>query len=357
MVFLAPYDIELVPATTQGRSLAALALQSPEFAQRWHQIKSREFDRASYKCEFCGADGRLDCNERWDYDDANRRQRLVGYAVVCPECNLVLHIDRAIQRGGIEVAVDRFTRVTGLTEEDLREATSDALRKWRERSQYEWTVDVSGEPLARGFQDALNPWLPSQRAAPAPRRKAVQATSSLRPKVGSEPAKLDVKRARSVRPNRVKAASPPAKPTQYQTPLSDEEISFLRNQRLARIATTSERGVPEVSPVGFEFDGRFFWVGSQDQKLFFKTQRYKNITRGNKRVALVIDDLQSMAPWKPRGIKVSGTAEVADHVGPFGKGKYLRISPAVTVSWGLEKPKKGESTSRKVHGPEAAVSR
>ena len=124
--------------------------------------------------------------------------------------------------------------------------------------------------------------------------------------------------------------------------LSQAEVDYLKTQRLARVASVSKKGVPEVSPVGFEFDGKYFWVGSHSQEIFPNTRRYKNITSGNARVSIVIDDLVSVDPWKPRGIKVSGTAEVMEHNGIFGKGKYIRIAPKVSISWGIEPPKKGE---------------
>jgi pyridoxamine 5'-phosphate oxidase family protein len=131
--------------------------------------------------------------------------------------------------------------------------------------------------------------------------------------------------------------------------LSDLEVEYLKNQHLARIATASPQGEPEVSPVGFEYDGKYFYVGSHDQSIFFKTRRYKNIKNGNPRVSLVVDDLQSVDPWRPRGIKVRGRAEVVEHEGMFGKGSYLRISPEVTISWGIEPAKEGEWYSKKRH--------
>ena len=129
--------------------------------------------------------------------------------------------------------------------------------------------------------------------------------------------------------------------------LSKAETDYLKTQRLARIATSSAMGVPEVSPVGFEFDGRFFWVGSHSQEIFVKTRRYRNITGGNSRVSVVIDDLVSVEPWRPRGIKVSGSAEVMEHNGIFGKGRYFRITPRISVSWGIEPPSNGKWTSVK----------
>jgi len=122
--------------------------------------------------------------------------------------------------------------------------------------------------------------------------------------------------------------------------LSEAETNYLKTQRLARVATASRAGIPEVSPVGFEFDGKYFWVGSHSPDLFPKSKRYRNITGGNARVSIVIDDLASVDPWRPRGIKVSGTAEIVEHDGMFGKGKYFRIAPIRSVSWGIEPPTK-----------------
>jgi pyridoxamine 5'-phosphate oxidase family protein len=117
---------------------------------------------------------------------------------------------------------------------------------------------------------------------------------------------------------------------------SEPEIQYLKSQRLARVATVSSKGQPDVVPVAFEFDGTNFYVGSHSQDIFHRTLKYKNVKDGNKRVALTIDDLESIEPWRPRAIKVYGTAEVVEHKGIFGPGRYLRISPQVSWSFGIK---------------------
>ena len=42
---------------------------------------------------------------------------------------------------------------------------------------------------------------------------------------------------------------------------SDEEVAYLQSQGLARLATLSPTGLPDVVPVAYEFDGEQFWVG------------------------------------------------------------------------------------------------
>jgi pyridoxamine 5'-phosphate oxidase family protein len=133
---------------------------------------------------------------------------------------------------------------------------------------------------------------------------------------------------------------------------SEPETQYLKSQRLARIASVSSRGKPDVSPVAFEFSRNYFFVGSHSQEIFLSTRKYKNVREGNKQVALVIDDLESVQPWKPRGIKLNGIAEIVEHNGMFGPGKYLQITPTTSWSWGIKglEPREGQFFVKTVHG-------
>lgn len=116
---------------------------------------------------------------------------------------------------------------------------------------------------------------------------------------------------------------------------SDKEIDYLKSQKLARIATVSKGLQPDVAPVGYELEGDKFVIPSLDME---RTLKYKNIKNGNLKVALVIDDLESVNPWKPRGIKVYGTAEIVERKGRFDKGLYIEITPRKVWSWGIQRP-------------------
>jgi pyridoxamine 5'-phosphate oxidase family protein len=115
---------------------------------------------------------------------------------------------------------------------------------------------------------------------------------------------------------------------------SDKEVNYLKSQKLARIATVSKSLQPDVAVVSYELEGNKFVIPSLDME---KTLKYKNIKNENHKVALVIDDLESVDPWKPRGIKVHGTAEVVEREGRFGKGLYIEITPQKVWSWGIQK--------------------
>lgn len=113
---------------------------------------------------------------------------------------------------------------------------------------------------------------------------------------------------------------------------SEKEIGYIKSQRLARIGTASKDGVPDVAPVGFDFDGKYFYVGGMH---LTATHKYKNAVK-NPQVSLVIDDLKSIDPWQPRFVKIFGTAELVTRNGYVGQATYIRIIPQRKTSWGLD---------------------
>ncbi len=127
---------------------------------------------------------------------------------------------------------------------------------------------------------------------------------------------------------------------------SEQEIAYLKTQQLARIGTVSKESQPDVAPVAFEFDGEHFYIGGLN---ITRTLKYQNV-QDNRKVALVVDDLEMIDPWKPRGIKLHGRAEIVDRKGRFGSGTYLRIIPEVHWSWGIEGPvfKDGKPIIKKI---------
>jgi pyridoxamine 5'-phosphate oxidase family protein len=114
---------------------------------------------------------------------------------------------------------------------------------------------------------------------------------------------------------------------------SEEEIAYLRSQPLARVATVSAGGQPDVAPVGFEFDGTYLYVGGADPA---RTRKFRNVRAGSTKVALVVDDLPSTKPWTPRYLRIYGEADLVERSGMFGPGAYMRITPTISWSFNLE---------------------
>ena len=115
-----------------------------------------------------------------------------------------------------------------------------------------------------------------------------------------------------------------------------DEVAYLRSQSLARLATRSADGQPDVVPVAYEFDGECFWIGGSGDSVL-RTRKVRNVVAGNVEVALVIDDMMSFDPFIARGIRVYGRAEPPiPREGKVGPGHYLRIIPTVSWSWNME---------------------
>ncbi len=108
---------------------------------------------------------------------------------------------------------------------------------------------------------------------------------------------------------------------------ADAELRYLSERRLGRIATVGKDGTPHVAPVGWSFhegDGTIV-VGGRN---FEQSKKYRDVARSG-RAAIVIDDLATVDPWRPRGIEIRGRAEVLD------EPPRIRIHPDRVVSWGL----------------------
>ena len=105
------------------------------------------------------------------------------------------------------------------------------------------------------------------------------------------------------------------------------ELAYLAAQPLMRFGSASAAGRPDVSPVTFEVDGDHVLSGGFD---ITHTVRYRNIAE-NPRVNVVVDDLATVDPWSPRGIKIIGTATAES----AGGGERFRIVPEVIISWGI----------------------
>jgi pyridoxamine 5'-phosphate oxidase family protein len=110
-------------------------------------------------------------------------------------------------------------------------------------------------------------------------------------------------------------------------------------RRLARIATVGKDGTPHVVPVGYRYDRASDSIDVAGRDLE-RSKKYRDVARSG-RASIVVDDVASANPWRPRGIEVRGRAEVID-----GDRPVIRIHPERIVPWGLE----ADSRARTVGG-------
>ncbi len=89
---------------------------------------------------------------------------------------------------------------------------------------------------------------------------------------------------------------------------SPSEIQYLQSQRLGRLATVGSNGQPHVVPVAFRYnpDLDTIDIGGHD---FASRKKFRDV-QANPNVAIVVDDIASLNPWKVRGIEIRGQVEV-----------------------------------------------
>jgi pyridoxamine 5'-phosphate oxidase family protein len=119
---------------------------------------------------------------------------------------------------------------------------------------------------------------------------------------------------------------------------TEVELAYLAGGRqLGRIATVGVDGTPHVVPVGWIYNAARETIDVGGHELE-RTKKFRDVARTG-RVAIVIDDLASTDPWRPRGIEVRGRGEAIALPTPL-----IRIHPERIVSWGLQ----GGRTARTV---------
>jgi pyridoxamine 5'-phosphate oxidase family protein len=108
-----------------------------------------------------------------------------------------------------------------------------------------------------------------------------------------------------------------------------DELEYMRGgSQLGRIATVGADGTPHVVPVGWIYNAARDTIDVGGRELQ-RTKKFRDVARGG-RVAIVIDDVESVDPWRPRGIEVRGRGEAIPLPTPL-----IRVHPERIVSWGL----------------------
>ncbi len=116
--------------------------------------------------------------------------------------------------------------------------------------------------------------------------------------------------------------------------LSPDELAYLAEQRLARLATMQPNGTLQVSPVGVHYNPALQTIDIGGLNMA-SSQKFRNV-RANGRVALVVDDIASVQPWRVRGVEVRGRGEaLTEPEHPVIGGAIIRIHPVRVISWGV----------------------
>lgn len=139
--------IELVPSTCWYSNV-----RTNVSAAEWEKCKRFVRARSGDCCEVCGQSGwqqgyrwAVECHEVWEYtdEDGEHVQRLFGLIALCPRCHEVKHIGRAEAVGSLERAVHHLMWANGWSDDEAEVYIYNAFTTWRERSEHQWTLDIS----------------------------------------------------------------------------------------------------------------------------------------------------------------------------------------------------------------------
>ena len=128
---------------------------------------------------------------------------------------------------------------------------------------------------------------------------------------------------------------------------TDFELEYLRSQRLGRLATLTQRGTLQNSPVGFQVDEDAGVIAIWGREMG-NSRKFHNVA-ANGQVAFVVDDLVSVSPWVVRGLEIRGSAEALSGQTPpsgYWSAEVIRIHPHRIITWGIGP--EGERASRAV---------
>src|SRR5688500_4395627 len=124
------------------------------------------------------------------------------------------------------------------------------------------------------------------------------------------------------------------------TVFREAEIRYLAGGRqLGRIATVGADGTPHVVPVAWIYNAVRDTIDVGGHELD-RTKKFRDVARTG-RAAIVIDDLASTNPWRPRAIEIRGRGEAIALPTPL-----IRIHPERIVSWGLEAGRSARAVAR-----------
>jgi pyridoxamine 5'-phosphate oxidase family protein len=121
---------------------------------------------------------------------------------------------------------------------------------------------------------------------------------------------------------------------------TENEIAYLHEQRLGRLATVDGKGAPHNVPVGFRYNPALDVIEIGGHALG-KSRKFAHVAH-DPRVSFIVDDLVSVDPWTPRGIEIRGNAEALAYggevLGPGFSAELIRVHPRRIIAWGIDAP-------------------
>jgi pyridoxamine 5'-phosphate oxidase family protein len=114
------------------------------------------------------------------------------------------------------------------------------------------------------------------------------------------------------------------------------ELEYLAEQRLGRIATVGLLGQPHVVPTSFRYNPEHDAIDVGGMRMS-QTKKLRDVQRTGL-ASIVIDDV--LPPWQPRMIEIRGTAAVVLEGGKAINERFedtiVRIHPTRIIAFGVD---------------------
>ena len=131
---------------------------------------------------------------------------------------------------------------------------------------------------------------------------------------------------------------------------TEEEIAYLRENKLGRLATADPDGQPHVIPVTYTFNQEEDTIDIGG--LNFAAGKKWRDARRNPKVTFLVDDVIG-PPRQARAVEVRGNAELHETGGeeinprfPNFAPEFIRIRPSRIVSWGVEEDATADAATK-----------
>lgn len=136
--------VDLVPQTAWFTNVRSQVSRSD-----WDLLRKHVYARAGHRCEVCGATGRLEAHERWNYSQGT--QTLKRLIALCPACHEATHFGLSKVHGHDAESLAHLMRVNRWTRAQALVHVDQAFETWERRSRQRWDIDL-GMILAVGIK-------------------------------------------------------------------------------------------------------------------------------------------------------------------------------------------------------------
>lgn len=129
---------DMLPITSWGQNIREVFGQDT-----WDRMRKHSYMAAGFRCEICGANGRLESHELFYLENETCKQKLIKLMALCELCHKAHHLGFAKSMNMLPQVHNHLIAVNGWTEKELEYYLEDAYETWLQRKDWPWELDVS----------------------------------------------------------------------------------------------------------------------------------------------------------------------------------------------------------------------